>query len=78
MKLGEIFDNNPVFETDRLILRKLELTDAADYFLLASDPKVTAHTTWSRHETLEDSIGFLERVNERVRYETGLSLGYFI
>lgn len=67
MKLGEIFDNNPVFETERLILRKLELTDAEDYYVLASDPAVTTHTTWSRHETLEDSIGFIERVNERVR-----------
>jgi [ribosomal protein S5]-alanine N-acetyltransferase len=47
-------------ETDRLLLRKLSLADAADIFAYASDPEVTKYTSWSTHQAIADSEQFLE------------------
>jgi len=66
MKLDELFNAHPVFETERLVLRKLVASDAEEYYAFASDPEVAAQTTWAKHETLRDSEEFLTRVEERV------------
>jgi len=65
MKLDELLVTNPVFETERLILRKLTRADAEEYHIVASDPEVAAQTTWTRHATIEETEAFLERVEER-------------
>ena len=44
-----------VFETDRLILRKVELTDATDIFEYCSNPEVVKSLTISPHETIDVS-----------------------
>ena len=75
MKLETLFQEDPVFETGRLILRKLKVSDAEAYYKIASDPAVSAHTTWARHETIEDTVGFLERVEERHRMRQAFHWG---
>jgi [ribosomal protein S5]-alanine N-acetyltransferase len=52
----------PRLETAHLILRRLELDDAAAVFAYASDPEVASQTTWEAHRTLDDSREFLGRV----------------
>lgn len=65
MDVQKLFTESPVFETDRLILRKLLLSDARDYFEFASSPIVTEQTTWERHVTIDDSIKYLEKIMQR-------------
>ena len=52
----------PRLETARLILRRIEMDDAAAVFAYASDPEVAAQTTWEAHRTLDDSREFIGRV----------------
>jgi ribosomal-protein-alanine N-acetyltransferase len=61
-----LFSNPPIFETERLILRRLELKDAEDYYLFASDPLITTHTKWSHHVEITETVQYLESVNEKI------------
>lgn len=49
------FRRLPTIGTDRLILRKVRRSDAADLFAYARDPEVSRHVLWSPHESLFDS-----------------------
>lgn len=46
-------------ETERLILRSLKASDAADVFEYASDPEVTRHVRFVTHKSLKDTRTFL-------------------
>ena len=49
-------------ETERLVLRKPRRDDAERIFTrYASDPEVTRYMGFTRHESLEATMGFLER-----------------
>jgi ribosomal-protein-alanine N-acetyltransferase len=52
----------PDLETERLNLRKLRPTDAADIFEYASDPQVARYTTWEAHTSLDDAVQFVELI----------------
>jgi ribosomal-protein-alanine N-acetyltransferase len=45
----------PVIETERLILRPIELSDAQDMFAYASDEEVVRLLSWAKHETLQQT-----------------------
>jgi ribosomal-protein-alanine N-acetyltransferase len=49
----------PTIETNRLILRALDIDDAVDVFLFCSNPRMTRYTLWNTHETIKDSRLFL-------------------
>jgi [ribosomal protein S5]-alanine N-acetyltransferase len=49
----------PTLETGRLVLRPLVVADAGDVFLFCSNPRMTLYTLWRTHETIDDSIVFL-------------------
>jgi [ribosomal protein S5]-alanine N-acetyltransferase len=55
----------PVLETGRLRLRKLALADAADVFAYAADPEVARFVTWGAHDSIQDSIAFLNMVKQK-------------
>ena len=42
-------------ETERLILRAIEVSDAADFFEYAKSPNVGPHAGWKPHESLEET-----------------------
>jgi [ribosomal protein S5]-alanine N-acetyltransferase len=50
----------PVVETQRLILRKFELSDAAGLFKVANDPLVTVYLAWEPHESEQQSLDFIQ------------------
>jgi [ribosomal protein S5]-alanine N-acetyltransferase len=56
------FDCNPTLETERVILRKITLSDVDDVFEYASDNNVSRYTTWESHKTIEDTLAFLNVV----------------
>jgi ribosomal-protein-alanine N-acetyltransferase len=63
----DVFDDLPILETDRLVLRRLEADDLEDVFEYASDPKVAQYTSWPAHATIEDTREFLSYVLELYR-----------
>lgn len=65
MDVGKLFDISQTFETKRLRIRRLTPEDATDYFEIASNPIVSAETIWDRHQTLDDTISYLQRVSSR-------------
>jgi ribosomal-protein-alanine N-acetyltransferase len=60
-----LFEKNPILETNRLILRRLEVLDAEDYFSVLSDPETIQHTSWNLFQTVEDSSMYLKVIDEK-------------
>ena len=56
----------PVLETDRLILRQLETTDAKDIFSHRSDDRVNKYLEDFRHASIEQTHAFIARVQNEV------------
>lgn len=50
----------PKIETDRLVLRPIELTDAPAIFTYASNPEVSRYTLWEPHTKIEDSLDYIK------------------
>ena len=56
-------NKSKLFETERLILRRVELTDAEDmYNNYCGSDVVTEYLSWSTHKSLEDTKAYLENV----------------
>jgi RimJ/RimL family protein N-acetyltransferase len=55
---------NPIAETDRLILRKLDISDALDFYNLNADPEVLKYTGDVPFQTIAEAEGFLENYQE--------------
>lgn len=64
MKTKDIFGDIPILETDRLILRKLTIEDAADLFEYASEPEVSRFLPWEKHRTSHDTEEFIRSAIE--------------
>jgi len=67
MEIEDVFDDLSVLETDRLLLRKMSLSDVENFFEYASDPEVAKHTTWQAHESIEDTKCFLNSVMDQYK-----------
>lgn len=65
MMIEDIFSDPPVLETQRLILRKLSLDDAKDVFDYARDPEVIRYLPWTVHNSIEDTITYLNDILEK-------------
>lgn len=50
------------FETERLILRRWEESDAGDLFKYASDPEVGPPAGWAPHKNVEESLEIIRNV----------------
>ena len=64
-----IFSKIPQLETDRLILRKMLVSDAADMYEYARRPDVTKFLTWNPHPNQTYTRNYLEYV--ATKYATG-------
>lgn len=51
-----------LIETDRLMIRRLKIEDAQDIFDYASDPVVPRYLPWSHHNSVDDTVEFLNTV----------------
>jgi ribosomal-protein-alanine N-acetyltransferase len=78
MRIDKLFGESPELETERLLLRRMTLLDAEDYYTIASDPLVTAHTIWDTHRSIEESIhyitGVIERYENKESFQWGIVL----
>ena len=70
-----VFFHLPSIETDRLILRPLKMSDAADMFAYAGDEEVARHVMWDAHRSLADSRAFLRGAKRQYRLGLPASFG---
>jgi [ribosomal protein S5]-alanine N-acetyltransferase len=62
MDAEKLFLDSPTFETERLLLRRVSLKDVQEYYEFASNPRVTVHTKWNAHQTIEESEQYIRNV----------------
>jgi len=67
--MANYFSDLPNLTTDRLILRKLEISDADDIFRFTSSPSITKFLTWEAHTSKKQTEEFLKGV--QCKYEAG-------
>jgi ribosomal-protein-alanine N-acetyltransferase len=67
--LYKLFSRIPTLETDRLILRGMQVSDAEDMYAYARRPSVTQYLTWNPHTDLAETREYLTYVGQR--YRTG-------
>lgn len=65
----------PRIETERLILRKITMDDAADIFEYAHLPEVSEFLIWYPHITIQDSIDFIKFAEEKFASEEWIIFG---
>lgn len=57
-----IYRDLPTLETERLVLRKVRVEDAADRFAYASDPEVARFMIWDTETDLQQSLAAVDYV----------------
>ncbi len=75
MGVEKLFRESPTFETNRLLIRKFSVSDADDYYFVASDPIVTSQTTWERNNYIEEYIKYIQRVLDKYKNHEGFHWG---
>ncbi|KAA8787565.1 ribosomal-protein-alanine N-acetyltransferase [Paenibacillus sp. 4624] len=65
MKIEDIYNDLPVLETSRTILRKIEKNDVQDIYSYCSDPEVSKYTTWHPHMKIEDTENFVDFIIDK-------------
>ncbi len=71
--ISEIFFNDfPNLESDRLLLRKINIKDASDLQSIRSDEKVMRYMDSDIHMTLEDSENFISENLKKYETKNGL------
>ncbi len=67
-----IYLGTPNLETERLLLRRFTREDAQDMFEYASNSEVSKYMTWDTHQTIDDSLGYINFTLDRYeKDETG-------
>ncbi|MFD4931638.1 GNAT family N-acetyltransferase [Peribacillus butanolivorans] len=62
MKVKDIYGQLPTLETERLIMRKINMKDAEDMYAYASDSEVSRFVTWEPHRSLSDTKDYIQFV----------------
>ncbi len=62
-----LFSNLPRIETERLILRPLQMKDDKDMFAYARDPEVSRHVLWDAHKSIWETRRFLHYARSQYR-----------
>ena len=61
------FDIMPVLETERLVLRKVEMRDAQDMYEYSRDPLVAKHVLWDAHTSVNETKSYLRYMIRKYR-----------
>ena len=69
---GDLLFTMPPIETDRLILRRLEMRDAQDIFDYGRDPEVARHVLWEAYEAVSECRGSMMPSVELLPFESSL------
>ena len=66
------FDPFPVLETDRLVLRRITLDDATNYFSMRSHEDAMKHICKPLQTSIEETKTLIYKVNEMINFNDGL------
>lgn len=58
----KLFDRSPRIETERLVLRCMKVSDAADMYEYACLDKVTEYLLWAPHDSIDFTKNYLKQV----------------
>ena len=64
---ADFFARLPVVETERLILRKMRMSDAPDVYRYAKDREVARHVLWEAHQSLWETRGYIRYLLSQYR-----------
>ncbi len=64
---GDLFFTMPPIETERLVLRRLEMNDAQDIYEYGRDPEVARHVLWEPYETVSECRSYIRTMQRRYR-----------
>ena len=67
IKYRKIFSDLPVLETERLILKKIEPSNANDMYAYASLDQVTRYLLWTPHLNINETKGYIEFLQKQYR-----------
>lgn len=59
--------NPPPLESERILLRRLNMRDATDIFEYSRDPEVARHVLWSAHTSPSESRSYIRYMLRRYR-----------
>ena len=65
----------PTLETQRLILRPMNMGDAEDIFEYSQDPQVSQHVLWDAHASIAESKAYLRYILRQYRNNEPSSWG---
>lgn len=68
--LKRFFDRSPKIETERLILRRMRVSDAKDMYDYARRDEVTRYLLWAPHDSLEYTCNYLRQVEKGYRADS--------
>ena len=66
----DYFSRLPIVETQRLILRKVRMSDAMDLYRYAKDPEVARHVLWDAHTSVFDTRAYIRFL--QYQYRSGM------
>lgn len=66
-KIYSTFSKMPVIETERLVMRKIALSDYEDMYEYSKKPDVTEYLLWSPHKDCFFTREYIEYINERYK-----------
>lgn len=58
--MKEFFKNIPTIHTERLILRKIDISDLADMYEYSRDGEVTRYLLWDSHKSIKHTAAYLK------------------
>ncbi len=68
-KIKEVFANIPQIETERLVLRRIEVQDSADMYEYSCQAKVTEYLTWNPHKSEKETERYIKLLGKK--YDKG-------
>lgn len=75
MNKKDMGENFPSLETERLLLRKVNLRDLEDLYEYCSIEEVSKYVTWETHQSISDSKAFLDIILEQYDQDKALFWG---
>jgi len=70
-----IFNHFPIFDSDRLLFRKILLSDAKDLYIIRSEDNVMKYMDMPKMESIDDSDKLIESIGKDYENEKGISWG---
>ncbi len=69
-RILSVFDQNPVIDGERILLRKIDRLDAEDMYEYSKDPEVTRYLLWNPHPSIVYTKRYVEDLKRQYREHT--------